>query len=407
MTSQRFAFLSRRAWLAHALLAAGLATTFGCGPSTPASQLAKPPEFKPEGQATCAVAASQTRPLIVEWPAADRAALEAQAHRGLVVVRYEGCDLEVLRQCRAAGDYSFVALTPKQEGVTIRNQDELYANIPVHAAKFEGQLQQAGQLNVNMTIVGMYEARAAGGAKPRLEGDCQGATHVVTALAVGAFEFYAGADASVGGGASLLGAGAGAKSASHHETLSRDGATESCSQAKRGDTEPPSSCGALLRIEVAPLDVSLLSASAPAAPSSTAPAAAPSTSAATAGTAPGHCPEGKRLDNGECKPIPPKTATLAPEDEGFADTRGGYEWGNRCFTHFRAGRLANARAACQKGLAMSPAPDVRGAILYNMALVEEADGDTALACQYGRESLSVRDNGAVRKKLASLACPGR
>jgi hypothetical protein len=40
------------------------------------------------------------RPLIVEWPSADRAALEAQASHGLVVVRYEGCEMEVLRQCR-------------------------------------------------------------------------------------------------------------------------------------------------------------------------------------------------------------------------------------------------------------------------------------------------------------------
>lgn len=403
MMPASFASLIRTARsVLRALPVAGLITA-GCGPSTPASQLAKPPEFKPEGQTTCSIAASQSRPLIVEWPAADRAALEAQAHRGLVVVRYAGCELEVLRQCRAAGDYAFVSLTPKQEGVTIRDDDELYANIPVHAAKFEGKLQRAGQLNVNMTIVGMYEARTSGAAKPKLEGDCDDATHVVTALTVGAFEFFAGADATAGGGASVLGVGAGGKSTSHHETLSRDGTAEACAQAKRGDTEPPSSCGALLRLEVAPVGAELLSAAAsPSSSSTPATAAPPPSSKPAAATQP--CPAGQRMEDGACRPIGPKTATLAPEDEGFVDSRGGFEWGNRCYVHFKAGRLANARAACQKGLGMSPPPDVRGAILYNAALVEEADGDTALACRYIRESLSARDSGAVRRKLTALGC---
>ncbi len=367
-----------------------------CGPGTPASQLAKPPEFNPQGQTKCGVAKSQARPLIVEWPAADRAALEAQTHRGVVVVRYEGCELEVLRQCKADGDYSYISLTPKQEGVTIRNEDDLYANIPVHAAKFEGQLQRAGQLNVNMTIVGMYEAKLAGGSTPKLQGDCKGATHVISALAVGSFEFYAGADATAGGGVSVLGAGAGAKSSAHHETLSRDGTTDSCTQAKRGDAEPPSSCGALLRLEVSPLDASLLP------PEAAAAAAASAQPGPT--TASRKCPEGQQLQGNECKPMQQKAGVLAPEDEAFVDTRGGFEWGNRCFMHYKAHRLDNARAACKKGLDMSPDAGVRGAILFNLALVEEADNDAPLACSYIRQSLSARDNGAVRRKYDSLGC---
>ena len=371
----------------------------GCGPSTPASQLAEPPEFNPEGQATCAVSASQTRPLIVEWPAADRASLEAQTRHGLVVVRYEGCELEVLRRCRAIGDYAFVSLTPKQEGVTIHDEDELYANIPVHAAKFEGQLKRAGQLNVNMTIVGMYEARAEGGTTAQLEGDCEGATHVVTALTVGAFEFFAGANATAGAGASVLGAGAGGKSTSRRETLSRDGEANACAQAKRGDTQPPSSCGALLRLEVAPLDAALLATKAPSVAAKTAPSTSPQPE-----PEPPSCPEGQQLKDGACHPIGAKESILAAEDRGFKDTRGGFEWGNRCYVHLKAGRLANARAACKKGLAMSSTPNVRGPILYNMGLIEEADGDRPLACRYIRESLSARDSGPVRRKLDALGC---
>lgn len=382
------------------LISAGcsaLVWSVGCGPTGAASQMATPPKFEPEGQTKCSVAKSRGRPLIVEWPAADRAALESQARRGIVVVRYKGCELEVLRQCKAAGDYAYVALTPKEERVAIRDEDELYASIPVYAAKFEGQLQRSGQLSVNMTIVGMYEARTRGGAGENLEGDCDGATHVITALAVGSFEFFAGADAVAGGGASALGAEAGARSASHRETLSRDGSTESCARATRGDAEPPASCGALLRLEVAPIGSDLLSTDSATEDTKTAGAPAQPQSV--------QCPAGQRPrgDGKGCEPAP-KESSLAPEDAGFVDSRGGFEWGNRCFLHVRAGRIANARAACNKGLAMSPEPDIRGAILFNLALAEEADGDVAAACSYLESSLLSRDSGPVRRKKEALGC---
>lgn len=58
------------------------------------------PEYQPLDQTKCKVAASQRRPLIVEWPSADRAALEAQTRQGVVVVRYTGCEMEMLPSCR-------------------------------------------------------------------------------------------------------------------------------------------------------------------------------------------------------------------------------------------------------------------------------------------------------------------
>ena len=55
----------------------------GCGGSTAASELAKAPEFNPKGQTKCSIAASQARPLIVEWPSTDRGDLEAAAKKGV------------------------------------------------------------------------------------------------------------------------------------------------------------------------------------------------------------------------------------------------------------------------------------------------------------------------------------
>jgi hypothetical protein len=62
-----------------------------CGGGNAASNLAKAPAYNPKDQTKCGVEKSQAKPLIVEWPSADRGELEAQAHnRGLVVIRYEG-----------------------------------------------------------------------------------------------------------------------------------------------------------------------------------------------------------------------------------------------------------------------------------------------------------------------------
>src|SRR5512136_494974 len=108
-----------------------------------------PPAFDPKGQTKCSIAKSQLRPLIVEWPSADRLDLEALAKQGMVAVRYEGCEMEVLRGCKVDGTYRYSAATRQDDRVHIRDEDGLYANIPVYAAKFEAALKTAGELTVS------------------------------------------------------------------------------------------------------------------------------------------------------------------------------------------------------------------------------------------------------------------
>lgn len=240
--------------LSRAVLAIALASALGgCAGAGGASRLAEPPAFEPEGQSKCSVRKSQARPLIVEWPSADRGALEAQTRKGIVAVRYDGCEMEVLRQCRAAGAYAYGPVTPKEDRIAIRTADELYAHIPVHAAKFEGKLKAAGELDVQMTIVGTYEADRNAVRLDELQGDCRAATHVILALSAGAFEFTAASGAEVSAGGGGLGiAGAGDSSATR-ELLNRDGYRSACERATSSDTAPPDGCGALLRVEVVPL----------------------------------------------------------------------------------------------------------------------------------------------------------
>jgi hypothetical protein len=225
-----------------------------CGGGNAASQLAKPPDFAPKDQTKCGVEKSQAKPLIVEWPSADRGELEAQAHnRGLVVVRYEGCEMQVLDRCTTPVKYSYMPMTRKKDRVVMRDADDLFANVPIGAARLEAKLEKSGELDVEMTLVGRWEAARASLRADELQGECAGATHVIWAMTTGAFTFTAGADASVGGGIAVAGVGGGAQSSSQRETLSADGDENACERAKVDDTSPPPECGALIRVEVVPL----------------------------------------------------------------------------------------------------------------------------------------------------------
>ncbi|MBK8261145.1 MAG: SUMF1/EgtB/PvdO family nonheme iron enzyme [Nannocystis sp.] len=204
-------------------------------------------------QARCGVIKSRDRPVIIEWPSADRANLEQQIRRGdkIVVVRYEGCEMEVLRDCAAPGAYRYAAVQRKEESSSLKDEDELYAKIPLGAAQLVGELKSHGALELTMTIVGGYESSSASLPRHQLTGACEGATHLVRSLTVGAFTLSSGRGAEARVGAEAWGAGAGGRTARERGALRSDGDPRSCHSGD--DDAPPDQCGALLRLEVVPL----------------------------------------------------------------------------------------------------------------------------------------------------------
>ena len=197
------------------------------------------------------MAGSQDRPLIVEWDAASRNDLDALLkQQGMVVVRYSGCELEMLRDCTAPGAYKYLAATRQDENITMRDEDELWAKLPLGAAALEGTMQKGGQLRIDMSVVGKFVGDQPILDVSRFRGrGCEGATHVVVGLTSGAFEMVSGADAAVSASAVV----AGGTSRSSNETLRRAGNRASCDAATRTDEHPPEGCGALLRLELEPV----------------------------------------------------------------------------------------------------------------------------------------------------------
>ncbi len=212
------------------------------------------------GQTKCKVSASSNKPLVVEWPAADRTQVEAGARRGIVAVRYVGCEMELLPACVLPGTYGYIATTAKRENVKVTSQDELYAHMPVGAFKLEAQLEREGELNVDMMIVGRKDADKTDFTSADLTGQCARATHVVSGLTVGAFEFYAGRGLKAGADVGIGNAGGGASTARDRSLLTSDGDLASCTAATANDTVPPGQCAALLRVEVVPIAIATMPA---------------------------------------------------------------------------------------------------------------------------------------------------
>ncbi len=241
-----------------------------CGGGNAASQLARAPDYNPKDQTKCGVTMSQARPLIVEWPSADRQELESKVRRGVVVVRYQGCKMDVLARCSAPASYGYRGTTIAQDKVVIKDEDDLYTNLPVGAAKLEGRLERSGQLTVDIDLVGRYESDKPVVRADELQGDCAGATHFIYGAAVGAFDFYAGGAAQVGGGAVVGGVGASAHSTADREALTKNGDPSACAKSSTDDKAPPQGCGAIIRVEVVPLGGATVSGIPPAAPASAA-----------------------------------------------------------------------------------------------------------------------------------------
>jgi hypothetical protein len=82
------------------------------------------------------------------------------------------------------------------------------------------------------------------------------------------------------------------------------------------------------------------------------------------------------------------------------------ELGNTCFMYIGIEQWIDAEQACLRGLSVAEESTTRGAILYNLGLIAEAEGAREQAGVYYRESLTARPgNRAVERKLAKLRLP--
>lgn len=141
----------------------------------------------PGASARCRVGSGRTDLLVTEWPASEKANLEAMARSGAVAVEYSGCTMRVLTGCRLIGTYLWQRTTPASDELRIDDVDELYGKLPLGAESLEAELKRTGTLIVDTKVSGQLRLDGFGPSEVPPYGDCARATHVVGALAVGAF----------------------------------------------------------------------------------------------------------------------------------------------------------------------------------------------------------------------------
>ncbi len=234
----------RRGHPAAAVLIAAVVLLGGCQARRDGASAPAPPDLD-DVLPRCELVGSVTRPFVVEWKGTDRGELELALQSGPVVVRRSGCELEVLPRCRAPGAYRYAGFTRKHDTLAIHGEEDLYSSMPVGAATLAGTLARTGQLHLDMTIVGMLRVDASV-YRSDLEGACEGATHAISGAHVGAFVLSAGERTE-------LATHAGPARTTATETINADGAADACETATPGDTAAPPGCGAIVRLELAPL----------------------------------------------------------------------------------------------------------------------------------------------------------
>src|SRR5436190_8939636 len=109
----------------------------GCGSGSPAMRMGALIPRTPAEQGRCQVAASQSTPLVTEWPASEKANLEVLLRAGAVAVAFSGCSMRVLPECHVKGEYHWQRTTPATDSVEINDADELFAKLPLGATSLE------------------------------------------------------------------------------------------------------------------------------------------------------------------------------------------------------------------------------------------------------------------------------
>ncbi len=217
--------------------------------------MARAPEAPTGGLAKCQVAASQQNPLVTEWPASEKANLESRLATGGVIVAYSGCEMRLLPACRVPGLYRWQRTTTSTDAIEIRSEDDLYTKLPLGAAALEAELRSAGRLSVRTTVSGQLTVE---GIDPDLvpnTGPCEGATHLVTSLSIGAFEMRSGGSVTASGGASLPLAGVGASTTSEENVVRSAGVPSTCAAATA--ESPHADCRSPIQMFLTPLPVAL------------------------------------------------------------------------------------------------------------------------------------------------------
>lgn len=204
-------------------------------------------ESKP---AICHEVAADGSPLIVDWKPEDRGDLEVAMKQGVAIVHYDCDSVKLLPTCRVQGAYPYLGISRKEQVISLANADEAKANLPFNGGQLGASLSRGSTLDIGLVMVGKSSTAVDELQKSTLSGACDGATHFVRSVTLGAFAMKTGTAGSVKAAAQVFAMGASGGSSSTRKVDESDGSIDACKQANPDAPSPPSDCRALLRIQL-------------------------------------------------------------------------------------------------------------------------------------------------------------
>ncbi|MCK9459156.1 MAG: hypothetical protein M0R80_05920 [Proteobacteria bacterium] len=170
----------------------------------------------------CEAPEETSRTLLVDWEPADRAALETTIEGNVAVVRYDGCTLELLDDCRLAGEYLLEDSSRSTGGFTVRDAAELEERLPLGAAGLEGEMRGGAALTLTYVTATTANARLSTRTRGMLSGGCDRATHFVKGMVRGAYEI--GVEGAASKGARVVRDGGDLERCGDRKTAAKDDA---------------------------------------------------------------------------------------------------------------------------------------------------------------------------------------
>jgi formylglycine-generating enzyme required for sulfatase activity len=209
------------------------------------------------GGVNCSAFRPPTEPDLMAWDSGQRARLKQLGERGVVGVRYkaQGCnvELEVLDCVGNGAAYEFSAYSATETKVA-RSERDLYAEMPIGAARFGGKVGGGKALRTDYMLAGVLSAPPMKSyPAEKLQGDCERATHVVSQVYLGGFAMASGESEKLAAEASLFGGGAGAAQNRTAERVAKEGEPEACEKAQK-EQKREAACSVPLRIGLRPIE---------------------------------------------------------------------------------------------------------------------------------------------------------
>lgn len=199
------------------------------------------------------------RPFIIEWDATDKSSFEAYANSDVVMVRYEGCDMVVLEECRndsirgSQGAYKPVEWTSGAlEKLDITNQGELHAKLPLSVGTLGGRVSGGEKFHMEYYVAGTRTSTRDAVYRADIASNpgCEGATHFVYGYNLGAFALGSLTELNAAVEASVYGFGAGGSTNKSRKADKQGGDLSTCKSDSATEVE---GCKAPIRLTLRPI----------------------------------------------------------------------------------------------------------------------------------------------------------